>query len=376
MTFKPNLSVKEALDHLAERLDPIIQGRLAVGLDGKPWTVVLDLVDDKKGFSRPGRYSTDDLQAQLRILTERLGNLGFPFDDKQRSVSTLGNELRIVRNQMAHMHKFSIEEAFRANDFSVRLLEQFGDDEGLLEAVRIRHDALAALAAAAGISEQAAVSKVTVTTSEASGSKSEGTANVPAETANCHVEVVTPDPVVLTRAPSAIGNERLLFEPWVVVQVGGIDVLDDLPKKAAKEKVRAAAVEIATYEGPVHIERLVQLTGQSFGLQRVRTSRERKIEYQIRQTDLFVDEDDFVWPQEIDPAKWREFRPNDSTVSRSFQHISPVEIANAARLIRGQRQGIGYEDLATLVLQTFGRQRRTKQITGHLALALARAGAD
>ena len=39
---KPNLSVKEAPDRLAERLGPAIQGRPAAGLDGKPWTMVLD----------------------------------------------------------------------------------------------------------------------------------------------------------------------------------------------------------------------------------------------------------------------------------------------------------------------------------------------
>lgn len=374
MTFKPNLSVKEALDHLAERLGPLIQGRLAAGLDGKPWTMVLDLVDEKKGFSRPGRYSTDDLQAQLRMLTERLGNLGFPFDDRHRSVSTLGNELRIVRNQMAHMHKFSIEEAYRANDFSVRLLEQFGDEEGAAEAIRIRHEALAALAADAGISEQAAVAKATVEPSDNPDLGVRDAVEKSTGTDDEEVEIVSPDPVVLNHQPSAIGDERLPFEPWTVVRVGGVDDLDDLPKKSAKEKVRAAAIEITTYEGPVHIDRLVQLTGQSFGLQRVRASREKKLAYQIRQTDLFIDSDGFVWPQQIEPSTWKEFRPNDSTASRPFQHISPVEIANAARLIRTQRQEVSSDDLAALVLQTFGRQRRTKQITTHLALALARAG--
>ncbi len=369
MTFKSNLSVKEALDHLAERLGPIIGARLAADLGNHPWTVVLQIVDEKKGFTAARNYSTSDLQPQLRMLTERLGNLGFPFDDKERSVSTLGSELRIVRNQMAHMHQFSIDEAFRANDFCVRLLDQFGDTDGLVEANRIRHAALTALAAEAGVSEQVVASTAVATSAVPASDDlaNDGTGDEAGEES----DVVAPDPAVLLREPSVIGDQRLPFEAWTVVPVGGVDDLDDLPKKVAKEKVRAAAVEIATYEGPIHIDRLVQLTAQSFGLQRVRSSREKKLVYQIRQCGLFIDGDDFVWPGEIDPTCWHEFRPNDSTASRPFTHISPVEIANAARLIRTQREGIEADELATAVLQTFGRKRRTKQITTHLALGIA-----
>jgi hypothetical protein len=151
--------------------------------------------------------------------------------------------------------------------------------------------------------------------------------------------------------------------------VGGVDVLDDLPKKVAKEKVRAVAVEIATYEGPIHLDRLVQRTAQSFGLQRVRAAREKKLAYQIQQAGLFVDADKFVWPREIDPGVWTEFRPNDSAAERPFVHISPVEIANAACFVLAKHPEITDEDLAVAVLQTFGRRRRTKQLAAHLARA-------
>lgn len=271
MSFKPNLSVKEGLDHLAKRLDPIIASRLAPNLGGHPWTVVLDILDQKKGFSGSYQHWTYDLQAQLRMLTERLGDFGYPFDDKQRTVSTIGNELRIVRKQMAHMYDFSVEEAFRANDFCVRLLEHF-DDDGIEDARSIRHEALAALAVEAGVTEQAAEGSATPPAS-AAAAPAEVPTPVSTEGAD-DPEVVTPDPEVLEREPSVIGGKRLEFEPWTVVPVGTVEALDDLPKKLAKEKVRAVAVEIATYEGPIHLDRLVEKTAQSFGLQRVRASRE------------------------------------------------------------------------------------------------------
>ncbi|AFP37688.1 Swt1 family HEPN domain-containing protein [Mycolicibacterium smegmatis] len=366
MAFKPNLSVKEGLDHLAKRLDPIIAGRLAQDLGDQPWTVVLEILDSKKGFVRGRKYGTHDLQAQLRMITERLGDFGFPFDDRQRTVSTLGNELRIVRNQMAHMHEFTVEEAFRASDFGVRLLEHFADHDGLDEARRIRHEALVAFASAEGVTEEsAAASAVTIPMESIEEERNDVDAAVSEESEGT-TELITPDPEVFVREPTVIGDKRLGFEPWKVVQVGGVEILDELPKKAAKEMVRSVAVEIATYEGPIHLDRLLQMTAQSFGLKRVRASREKKLAYQVRQAGLFVDVDKFVWPTEIDPGSWAEFRPNDSTVDRPFQHISPLEVANAARFIRAQRSDVSDEELFTAVLQTFGRRRKTKQILAHL----------
>jgi hypothetical protein len=362
MTFKPNLSVKECLDYLAKRLDPIIGNRLASDLGDHPWTVVLEILDQKKGFTNGYKYWTYDLQAQLRMITERLGDLGFPFDDRQRTVSTIGNELRIVRKQMAHMHDFTVDEAFRANDYAVRLLENFQDAQGLDEARRIRHEALTALAVQEGVTEKIAAEAISAAISPVATELS-------ALNTVDEVEAVTPNPEVLVHLPTVIGDKRLEFEPWAVVQVGGIEVLDDLPKKVAKEKVRAVAVEIAAYEGPIHLDRLTDKTAQSFGLKRVRSSRARKISYQVQQAGLFLDEDKFIWPREIDAANWAEFRPNDSTVERPFDYISPAEIANAGRFIMGRHPGISWDDLEVAVLQTFGRKRRSKQIIAHLAKA-------
>ncbi|GAA3613335.1 hypothetical protein GCM10022199_16610 [Marihabitans asiaticum] len=54
------------------------------------------------------------------------------------------------------MHDFTVDEAFRANDFAVRLLGHFGDTEGLEEAKRIRHEALATQE---GMTEQVVVAE-------------------------------------------------------------------------------------------------------------------------------------------------------------------------------------------------------------------------
>src|SRR5690606_1981378 len=136
--------------------------------------------------------------------------------------------------------------------------------------------------------------------------------------------------------------------------------------KVAKEKVRAVATEIAEFEGPIHIDRLAQLAAASFGVQRLWSAREKKLTYQTRQTGLLVDDDKFVWPSDLDPATWGEFRPNDSTVDRPFTEISPVEIANAMRFLKSNTPGISDSELDAATLQTFGRKRKTKQLAAHL----------
>jgi hypothetical protein len=70
---------------------------------------------------------------------------------------------------------------------------------------------------------------------------------------------------------------------------------------------------------------------------------------------------------------WTEFRPNDSTADRPFLHVSPIEIANAARFIKAKRADITDHELDVAVLQTFGRRRRTKQLASHLTKAKALA---
>lgn len=73
--------------------------------------------------------------------------------------------------------------------------------------------------------------------------------------------------------------------------------------------MRRNATEIVEFEGPIHLDRLAQLTAASFGGQRLWPVREKKLIYQIRQIGLMVDGDKFVGPSDLDPKTWSEFRP-------------------------------------------------------------------
>jgi len=376
VTFTPRQSIRAGLDHLESRLDPIIATRLADHLNGLPWTTILVELDKARG-KPPRHYNTSDIQPQLRMLTERLGRLGFPFDDgvqPARLVSTLGNELRIVRNSEKHNDDLTAIDAWRAHDTCVRLLEHFGDTPGAKAAEEMRHAAMAAVVAESGIDIGSLTSRV------------DGTAEVPAhgsraadsdmeQDPDAEPELVEPDESVLEREPTdetpLIGHQRMSFEPWIPVDVGNVDVLDHIARKANKEKVRAVAQEIVEYEGPIHLDRLAQLIAASFGVQKLHAKRQQKITYQVKQMGLQIDGEKFVWPADIDPENWTEFRPNTSEVRRDFVHVSPVEIANAMRFLRRRMPSLNGGELQGAVLRTFGRKRLTKKFAAHLAKASA-----
>lgn len=368
MMFDAKLSVTEGLDHLATRLDPIIAEKLAAQLEGLVWTAILQQLDQLAGRP-PATYVTTDLQAQLKMLTFRLGNLGYPFDDKRRSASTLGSELRIVRNSWAHGDPFTSLDAWRAHDYCVRLLEYFGDAEGLVKANPLRQSALLAY-----VDEQGIAPAPVAAAPSASGELEEAAEEV-AEAGDKEPETVTPDPEVYEREPTGntalVGTGRLPFEAWEPVPVGDVSLLNDLPRLAAKQKVRAVAAEIVEAEGPIHIDRLAQLVAASFGLHKLHAARASKIAYQVKASGLRIDKVKFVWPDGVDPETWIEFRPNTSKVDRSFLFVSPVEIANAMRFLKERRPELSDNELDSATLQTFGRRRRTQQFAVHLARARA-----
>ncbi len=373
MRFNPKLSVSAGLDHLADRLDPIIAARFAADLPDHPWTVVLTQLDQLAGRP-PKLYSATDLQTQLKMFTRRLGKLGYPFDDNRQTVGTLGRELTIVRNARAHGDPFTCLDAWRAHDYCVRLLEYFGDKQGLERANELRQEALVAYVEEQGI----APAEISSPPTSIASSESEGldSTNSLTESRNGpESELVSPSPEVFIREPvaqpSIIGNARLSFQPWEPVPVGDISVLDDLPKLAAKQKVRAVAVEIVEAEGPIHVDRLAQHVAASFGVRKLYSNRASKIVRQARSAGLLIDDEKFVWPDGITPETWSEFRPNSNEVDRPIQHISPTEIANAMHFLKQHSPNMSYDELDSSTLRTFGRTRRTKPCAIQLEKAKA-----
>jgi hypothetical protein len=374
--MSPKHRVSDVLDLLAARLDPIIQEGLESALQGLDWTVILTELDKSKGYPPKG-YTRNDIQAQLRILTEPLGALGYPFSDKERTSSTLGNELRIVRNAFAHSGDFTWLDAWRAADFGVRMLAYFGDSDGAADLVAVRDSLLPQLAEERGLSLVSAGAEAAAST-VADLNATEAVTDVPGESAEpgptSAVEVAL-SPGAMHSLAASLGATRPAFTAWQIVIAGPKLVIDELPKKVAKLQVRAVATEIVEFEGPVEVERLARLTAGSFGWHRLASKRVKQIAYQIRQIEgITVDEYGFVWPAGLTPGTWTGFRPQSGTSARTFNEISPLEIANAISWVRGQHPKSSEDAVTREVITIFGRSKLTVGAVKHLELAKLLAG--
>ena len=355
MTAEPRQIVLSATDHLASRLDGIIARVIAPHVNGLAWTAVLVELDKLKG-KRPSIIAANDLQAQLRMLTERLGGLGYPFDDESRTVSTVASDLRSVRRNLAHTNPFSTLEAWRAADLCVRLLEALGDADGIIQATEIRHEAFLGYARESGLGPAPALPE--------DGPAAE-----------------LPKTVVGPGNHKAVGKEisveevvrgtegEVVYEEWAGHQVGDVAVLDTIARKESKAKVQALAEEIVDVEWPIALDRLTRLVGRGFGLGKVVAGRQKKIERQVRNADLFVDGHDFVWPSPADAEEWKAFRVDNATRLRKFEEISPREIANALSRVRSDDPTLDDDAQEIAALKFFGRQKKTQGVRRQLDLA-------
>lgn len=119
--------VGTALEALSTALEPFCEQVLGPLIaPGTRWTDVLKVKDaDKGGGVRA--YEPRDVQVQLRVITEKLGGLGFPFSGVlSRAQQTLASELREVRDKWAHQSPFGHDDTYRALDTAERLLRAVG----------------------------------------------------------------------------------------------------------------------------------------------------------------------------------------------------------------------------------------------------------
>jgi predicted AAA+ superfamily ATPase len=119
--------VGQGLALLAQALEPFVARVLAPHVPaGRDWAALLAIKDAASGTT-DREYSIKDPQSQLRVITERIGDLGFPFDGVlSRAERNLANELRDVRNKWAHLDAFGPDDAYRALDTTERLLRATG----------------------------------------------------------------------------------------------------------------------------------------------------------------------------------------------------------------------------------------------------------
>jgi hypothetical protein len=134
--------VGEALKVLGRGLGPFVAGVMirAVPL-GVDWTDLLRAKDETNG-RRGAEYSSRDVSLMLRVMTERLGELGFPFSRQMpRQAENYARELRSVRNQWAHNGEFTAAEASRAVDSVELLLRAVGAEAEVTQIAQLKQPA-------------------------------------------------------------------------------------------------------------------------------------------------------------------------------------------------------------------------------------------
>lgn len=357
MADTPRVVVLKATDHLAERLQPIISDRLSPLIGGSPWTELLKELDALNGH-RQSEIIDHDLHSQLRVLTEKLGGLQYPFDDEMRTVSTIASDLRAVRRNLVSNAPFSWLEAWRATDLSVRLLEALADDDGVLHARESREYAFRAYAESTGSEPQ-----VVQTAQPEQTTLPEGVRTPVSSPAH-----IAPPPKSPREAVRS-GGDRLTFEPWPGRQAGDVAVLNSLGRRESRAQVEALAGAIVDYEWPVSIERLSREVVRCFGLKRVNPDRLKKVQRAILKSGVHLDEDGFVWPSAEDSKTWTAFRYDLPETARTFDNISLQEIRNAIVEVRRTYPNLRPEEQKLKVLNIFGRERRTKGVAQRFDIA-------
>lgn len=360
--FTPLESASRALALMAARLDPIIERTLAPHLGGLEWTALLTMMDELKG-RHPYPCNRADPQPQLRVLTERLGNLGYPFSEGGgRMVSILGSQLRVARNRVAHAHDLSPLDAWRIADAASQLLMHLDDLAGADELAQWRDQILRLEVPEA--EDEAGDEPDTASHADDSGSAEE-------EVTQPDAEVFELDEGLTSAAPSSdVRVERQAYDPWVPGAAGDVSVLDSIRSHQNKAILHAVLEEIVDHEGPIHIDRLAVLSARSFGLRRVEAARVRLIKRHIDRCEGIQVHGDWVWSTDMDPATWTGFRPNDSSSSRQFVEIAPTEIRNAARFLKDRHPNDDQQTHEVRILRTFGRSKKSRKIRDHLMRAL------
>lgn len=91
--------VGRALEALAVGLEPYIAAVLSEVAPGVAWTKIIQHKDENAGRAAQS-YAPTDLSLQLRIMTESMGSLGYPFNLPHEARSHT-SELRQARNRWA-----------------------------------------------------------------------------------------------------------------------------------------------------------------------------------------------------------------------------------------------------------------------------------
>jgi len=218
--FEPTAFIEQALTAAARGLGPFVTKRFAEVTPGvSDWTQILAQKDRQAG-RRVDRYNPRDLSLMLRVLTESLGSLGYPFTDLlDRQASNCASELRGARNKWAHREEFTVAETYRALDSAEILLRAVAADADADEVAALKVTVLAVMNSAVPVPQNAED-----TTSAPDPALSRGEAPEPASEAVIKVAALGTLSYALARSATSVVTEIVLDYRGIELRGASIEI--------------------------------------------------------------------------------------------------------------------------------------------------------
>ncbi len=146
--------------------------------------------------------------------------------------------------------------------------------------------------------------------------------------------------------------------------------LDRIRSREVSSAVDMAIDELITFEGPISLNELARRVANRFGYLRVAPKRQDQLKRRVPRRMIRRSRmGSFVWPESLDPDKWRGFRGWSPDIDRRLDAIAPEEVANAIESLASEPTD--RDSLFKATLEVFGRERLTAQARNRLDYCLS-----
>lgn len=148
------------------------------------------------------------------------------------------------------------------------------------------------------------------------------------------------------------------FHPWVSHLVGTREMLDMADNdREARGLVHQVAQEICAAERPIEQRRFRLFVCRSFGLTRMKSTREEWLKGVLRRSGCVTDRWGFVWPSDADQSALTGYR-RFALDSLDIDEVHPRELDNLMRtVVRELPPGTGDEEVIRAAFEELGHER-------------------
>ena len=181
---------------------------------------------------------------------------------------------------------------------------------------------------------------------------------------------VTLDAPISDTSTSDRRGHKTAYVEAPVTTLGPRTDLDRINSPSVRATITNAVRETVDIEGPISTDRLARSIGRRFDLSRVAAGK-REIIVRCVPPELIRSSElgEFVWPREIDPAAWRDFRPTPTGLTRPLNDIAPEEIINAMMSVCTKK--VDDQTLRRQTLAVFDQKRLTGPANDRLNACIA-----